>query len=69
MVVLTRCGRHTDIRALTAWQGLIERAALAPGERILIHGAAGDVGAFTVAITARARIMIVYATAATASGI
>jgi NADPH:quinone reductase-like Zn-dependent oxidoreductase len=38
----------TPISALTAWQGLIERARLASGERVLIHGAAGGVGLFAV---------------------
>ncbi len=38
----------TPISALTAWQGLIVRAELAPEERVLIHGAAGGVGAFAV---------------------
>jgi NADPH:quinone reductase-like Zn-dependent oxidoreductase len=36
------------IGALTAWQGLFERAKLQPGERILIHGGAGGVGVFAV---------------------
>jgi NADPH:quinone reductase-like Zn-dependent oxidoreductase len=36
------------ISALTAWQGLIERAGLAPGQRVLIHGAAGGVGNLAV---------------------
>jgi NADPH:quinone reductase-like Zn-dependent oxidoreductase len=36
------------ISALTAWQGLTERAKLARGERVLIHGAAGSVGLFAV---------------------
>src|SRR5437764_13002 len=36
------------ISALTAWQGLVERAKLARGERVLIHGAAGSVGLFAV---------------------
>ena len=40
----------TPISALTAWQGLIERARLSTGERVLIHGAAGAVGAFAVQI-------------------
>src|SRR3954452_22917104 len=31
----------TPISALTAWQGLIDRAGLAAGERVLIHGGAG----------------------------
>jgi len=38
----------TPISALTAWQGLIERARLAAGQRVLIHGAAGGVGLFAV---------------------
>jgi NADPH:quinone reductase-like Zn-dependent oxidoreductase len=36
------------ISALTAWQGLIERAHLAAGQRVLIHGASGGVGVFAV---------------------
>src|ERR1700751_1496239 len=36
------------ISALTAWQGLAERAKLARGERGLVHGAAGSVGLFAV---------------------
>jgi NADPH:quinone reductase-like Zn-dependent oxidoreductase len=36
------------IAALTAWQGLIERAKLEPGERLLIHGGAGAVGLYAV---------------------
>src|SRR5215813_4766315 len=36
------------IGALTAWQGLFDRAKLQPGERVLIHGAAGAVGLFAV---------------------
>jgi NADPH:quinone reductase-like Zn-dependent oxidoreductase len=36
------------IGALTAWQGLFERAKMQPGERVLIHGAAGAVGLFVV---------------------
>lgn len=34
------------ISALTAWQGLYDRARLKPGERILVHGGAGAVGAY-----------------------
>ena len=40
----------TPISALTAWQGLVERARLAAGERVLIHGGAGAVGLFAVQI-------------------
>ncbi|MDQ2839921.1 MAG: NADP-dependent oxidoreductase [Acidobacteriota bacterium] len=36
------------IGALTAWQGLFERAKLQRGERVLVHGGAGAVGAFAV---------------------
>jgi len=36
------------IGALTAWQGLIERAKLKSGDRILIHGGAGAVGLYAV---------------------
>jgi len=38
----------TPISALTAWQGLIERARLAAGQHVLVHGAAGAVGGFAV---------------------
>jgi NADPH:quinone reductase-like Zn-dependent oxidoreductase len=36
------------IGALTAWQGLLDRAKLQQGERVLVHGAAGGVGIFAV---------------------
>jgi NADPH:quinone reductase-like Zn-dependent oxidoreductase len=36
------------IGALTAWQGLFDRAKLQPGERVLVHGGAGAVGIFAV---------------------
>jgi NADPH:quinone reductase-like Zn-dependent oxidoreductase len=36
------------IAALTAWQGLIDRAQLQSGQRVLIHGASGGVGVFAV---------------------
>jgi NADPH:quinone reductase-like Zn-dependent oxidoreductase len=38
------------ISTLTAWQGLVERAKLTRGERVLVHGAAGNVGLFAVQI-------------------
>jgi NADPH:quinone reductase-like Zn-dependent oxidoreductase len=41
------------ISALTAWQGLIERARLAPGQQVLIHGASGGVGLFAVQLAHR----------------
>lgn len=36
------------IGALTAWQGLFERARLQPGERVLVHGGSGAVGVFAI---------------------
>jgi NADPH:quinone reductase-like Zn-dependent oxidoreductase len=36
------------ISALTAWQGLFDRANLRCGERVLVHGGAGAVGAYVV---------------------
>lgn len=50
------------IGALTAWQGLIDRARLQAGERVLVHGGAGAVGLFAVQI-ARSRGAHVIATA------
>lgn len=52
----------TPMSALTAWQGLFERAQLASGEHVLIHGAAGAVGLFAVQL-ARWRGAKVFATA------
>jgi len=50
------------IGALTAWQGLFDRAHLQAGERILVHGGAGAVGIFAVQL-ARLRGAHVTATA------
>lgn len=50
------------ISALTAWQGLFEKANLQRGQRVLIHGAAGSVGMFAVQL-ARWRGARVIATA------
>lgn len=50
------------IGALTAWQGLKERAKLLEGERFLIHGAAGAVGIFAVQL-ARSQGAEVFAVA------
>jgi NADPH:quinone reductase-like Zn-dependent oxidoreductase len=50
------------IGALTAWQGLFDRARLQAGERVLVHGGAGAVGVFAIQL-ARFRDAQVTATA------
>jgi len=50
------------IGALTAWQGLFDRAKMQSAERVLIHGAAGAVGLFAVQL-AHLRGAYVIATA------
>lgn len=41
------------IGALTAWQGLFDRAKLQAGERILVHGGSGAVGVFAIQFARR----------------
>ena len=48
--------------AATAWWNLVHRGRIRPGERVLIHGAAGGVGSLAVQL-ARARGAVVTATA------
>jgi len=36
------------LAALTAWQALVDHAAVEPGERVLVHGGAGGVGVYAV---------------------
>ncbi len=50
------------LAALTAWQALVDTAALSAGQRVLIHAAAGGVGHFAVQI-AKARGAYVIGTA------
>jgi NADPH:quinone reductase-like Zn-dependent oxidoreductase len=50
------------LSALTAWQALFDHACLGPGQRALVHGAAGGVGAYAVQL-ARWRGIEVVATA------
>jgi len=42
--------------AVTAWQGLFDQARLQAGQTVLIHGAAGNVGAYAVQLARRARL-------------
>lgn len=50
--------------AVTAWQALFDRAQLRAGQTVVIHGAAGNVGAYAVQLARRAGVRII-ATAAT----
>jgi NADPH:quinone reductase-like Zn-dependent oxidoreductase len=50
--------------AVTAWQALFEQARLEAGQTVLIHGAAGNVGAYAVQLARRARLRTI-ATAGT----
>ncbi len=45
--------------AVTAWQALFEQAAVGRGQTVLIHGAAGNVGAFAVQFARQAGIRVV----------
>jgi NADPH:quinone reductase-like Zn-dependent oxidoreductase len=51
--------------ATTAWQGLFDQAQLKAGQTVLIHGAAGNVGAYAVQLARHAGVRTI-ATAATA---
>lgn len=51
---------------ITAWEGLVDRANVRPGQRVLIQGGAGGVGQVAVQL-AKARGADVYATGSAAS--
>jgi NADPH2:quinone reductase len=50
--------------SITAWEALFERARIEPGQKVLIHGAAGGVGHVAIQL-AKAKGATVYATAST----
>ncbi len=50
--------------AVTAWQALFDHAGLKAGQRVVIHGAAGNVGSYAVQLARAARVQAI-ATAAT----
>lgn len=51
---------------ITAWEGLVDRARVAPRQKVLVHGGAGGIGHVAVQL-ARARGAEVYATGSGAS--
>jgi NADPH:quinone reductase-like Zn-dependent oxidoreductase len=55
-------GAALPLAAMTAWQALVETAGLQPGQRVLVHAAAGGVGHLAVQI-AKARGAYVIGTA------
>ena len=50
--------------AVTAWQALFDQARLAAGQTVLIHGAAGSVGAYAVQLAQRAGLHVIATAAA-----
>lgn len=47
------------VAALTAWQALFEHGGLTPGQRVLVNGAGGGVGGFTVQLAKQAGATVV----------
>jgi NADPH:quinone reductase-like Zn-dependent oxidoreductase len=50
--------------AVTAWQALFDHAQVKAGQTVLIHGAAGNVGAYAVQLARRAGVKVVATAAA-----
>ena len=51
--------------AVTAWQALFEQARLEAGQSVVIHGAAGNVGAYAVQLARHADLRIIATAQAT----
>lgn len=51
------------LAAITAWEGLVDRAGVGDGDKVLVHGGAGGVGHIAVQL-ARARSAQVFSTVA-----
>ena len=49
------------LAAITSWEGLVDRAGVSPGDKVLIHGGAGGVGHIAIQL-ATSRGAKVYAT-------
>jgi NADPH2:quinone reductase len=60
-------GSAVHVPYATAYRALFDRAAAQPGESVLVHGGSGGVGIATIQL-ARARGLVVFATAGTARG-
>src|SRR5215475_1860316 len=56
------------IGALTAWQGLFDRAKLQSGERVLVHGGAGAVGTFAIQLARLRGAHVISTTSASNAG-
>ena len=50
--------------AVTAWQALFDQAQLKPGQTVIIHGAAGNVGSYAVQLSRRAGMRTIATAAA-----
>ncbi|MBV8502307.1 MAG: zinc-dependent alcohol dehydrogenase family protein [Paucibacter sp.] len=53
------------LAVITAWEGLVDRAQVGPGQRVLVHGGAGGVGHIVIQL-AKARGAQVFATGSAA---
>jgi NADPH:quinone reductase-like Zn-dependent oxidoreductase len=45
--------------AVTAWQALFDHAQLAAGQTVLVHGAAGNVGAYAIQLACHAGVRVI----------